>query len=517
MLKRILAALAVLTACSAVGAATGSTDISSQLAVRGLILTAFGVFLAGVGVSLTPCVYPMIPITLSIIGARTAGQKAILGFLHSFVFVLGIALVYSILGIIVARSDSRTMGFLFQQTWFVVVIALFFAAMGLSMMGLFTIQAPGWLGGKLQAGANRGGYLGAFLLGMVTGVVASPCGSPVLVSVLLVAAQAGKGIVGFVLLFAYALGIGMLFLILGTFPSLLKALPKSGAWMEDIKRLLGLVLIGVGVYYLRYALPHLAYLILVVGGSLAAALLIAVKSGERRDSPRLLAVWRLTGAGLALFAVAVAFMEIPKVVMALPSPDRDAQKVVSAAKAALAPVVTPQGIAADISSAWKPPAVVADPNGKVIDLRVTPAPVASGSATPTPVAQAAVPTPTPVAQAEAELDWVTSETEGLLLAKSSGKPIIIDFGAEWCAACKELEKKTFPAPEVRKVLEGFVRIRVDCTEESAETEALWKKYGIKSLPAVQFIDKNGDWQKDLTLLTFEPPEEFLKRLEKLAK
>ena len=294
-------------------ACAAGNDVGARLETQGLLLTMLFVFAAGVLVSLTPCVYPMVPITLSIIGARSVGQKPIVGFLRSLVFVLGIAVIYSALGLLVARSN-RTFGFVFQNKWFVAAIALFFVAMGLSMLGMFTIQLPARFAGKLQGTGNRGGYVGAFILGLITGIVASPCGSPVLLSVLIVAAKSGQAIVGFSLLFMYALGIGLLFLVLGTFPAFLKVAPRSGIWMEDIKKLLGAVLIGVGAYYLRLVLPPALFWPLVLVLLLAGSVYVTWSGLKRSGSPVLSWTWRVVGVCLAIAAIFVAVGKVPQAI-----------------------------------------------------------------------------------------------------------------------------------------------------------------------------------------------------------
>lgn len=315
MLKRILFLLAVSAICIS-GFAAGTSDVNARVASQGLLLTMLAVFWAGFGVSLTPCVYPMIPITLSIIGARSVDQKPLVGFLRSSVFVLGIALVYSILGLIVARSDM-IFGFALQSRWFLITIALFFVIMGLSMLGWFTIQMPARFAGRLQSGANRGGYVGAFLLGMVTGVVASPCGSPVLLGILAFAAQTGKAGAGFTLLFTYAIGMGMLFLVLGTFPSFLSRVPKSGAWMEDIKKFLGVILIGVGYYYIRTILPPLVYWLGVVALCLGTGFIMASAANKRRSQPALFAGWGLVVLCFVIVALYAAILKVPPALQAL--------------------------------------------------------------------------------------------------------------------------------------------------------------------------------------------------------
>jgi thiol:disulfide interchange protein DsbD len=434
MIKRILLTLGLSAATAS--AFASSTDVSSMLANQGFLLTLGIVFAFGVGVSFTPCVYPMIPITLSIIGARSAQQKPVIGFLRSLVFVLGIAVVYSALGLLAARMNWA-FGFLFQNKWFVALIALFFVGMGLSMMGWFTIQMPASIAGRLQPGASRGGFVGAFILGLVTGVVASPCGSPVLASTLVLAAQSGKAFVGVSLLFVYSLGIGVLFLVLGTFPSFLKAIPKSGAWMDDVKKFMGAVLIAVGAWYLRLVIPASVYWPLVVIACLASAVGLAVLAGHRRANPRLFTAWRIAAIGVAAFAVYAAIE--------------------------------------------KAPAVIA---GK---------------------------------QSMGSAEWLSSEAAAVQQARVENRPMIVDFGAEWCAACNELEEKTFSDPAVKQEMMQFVKVRIDCTADTEKTQALQKKYGSVSLPTVAFVDKSGKQLTDLSLLEFEKPAKFIERLKKVPR
>lgn len=432
-------------------------DASASLVQRGLVLTWLAVFFAGVLVSFTPCVYPMIPITLSIIGARSVGQHPLQGFLRSAVFVLGLAVVYTGLGYLGAKT-GKLVGFMLQNKWFLGFLTLFFLAMGASMLGLFEIQLPPSLASRLQGRAGRGGYAGAFLLGLVTGVVASPCGSPVLFSVLTLAAQSGRELVGMSLLFAYALGIGLLFLILGTFPSFLRAMPKSGDWMEDVRIVLGLVLIGVALgYYAGFLMPPRWHALVLVAAGVAGAIFAALHSLRRREK-----------RGLRLFWSAVALVLLAGGIYA---------------------AVTRNGGPAQLTRVAS------------VDSQVTSPTLGA------PSLQAAT-------AAAHDDTWLTEEAEGLRRARETGKPLIIDFGAAWCAACKELEHKTFPHPEVAALLTRFVKVRIDCTEETPENEKLREKYGALSLPTVVLASPDGTVAADLTLRRFEEPTQFAERLRK---
>ena len=291
-------------------AALAASNVSANLETQGLLLTLMGIFFGGMLVSLTPCVYPMIPITLSIIGARSATSKPMVGFSRSLVFVLGIATIYTVLGLAVALSGG-TVGGLLQKKEFLLGLSLLFIAMGLSMLGLFNLQLPPAIASRMQGSGNRGGFVGAFLLGVTTGVVASPCGSPVLVSILVLAGQGGQPGLGAVMLFTYALGIGMLFLVLGAFPAFLSKVPKSGVWMEDVKKFLGLVLIVASFYYLALALPPMLVMGMLIATCLIFAAFIGIKSKDRQQWPRLLWSWRVAALTLVVVAGYVGFSIVP--------------------------------------------------------------------------------------------------------------------------------------------------------------------------------------------------------------
>ncbi|HEX9934287.1 MAG TPA: cytochrome c biogenesis protein CcdA, partial [bacterium] len=208
---------------------------------RGSILAFFLVFLGGLLTSLTPCVYPMIPITLAVIGAQASGSR-MKGFVLSLFYVLGIAVTFSGLGVAAAKSGSL-FGTVAQHSVVQVVLALVFFLMGLSLLGVFVLQIPASLAGKIR-GKKRTGYLGALLTGLLAGLVVSPCIGPVLVVILAWVAKTGNAFLGFSLLFSFALGLGVLFILIGTFSGVLKNLPKAGVWTEHIETVFGVLLVG---------------------------------------------------------------------------------------------------------------------------------------------------------------------------------------------------------------------------------------------------------------------------------
>jgi len=205
------------------------------------------VFLGGFLTSLTPCVYPVIPIVMGYIGTRS-GNKKLKGFYLSIFFVLGLSVVYSLLGVIAGASGSM-MGSAFQSPVVVIVIAAIFIGMGLSMAGFFDIPVPSSISSKMQSG-YKSEILGSIVVGSISGIIAAPCVGPVLISLLTWIGKTGNIWLGFWLTFTFSMGMGIIFLLVGTFSGLISALPKGGHWMNYIKYFFALVLLGGGVYFL---------------------------------------------------------------------------------------------------------------------------------------------------------------------------------------------------------------------------------------------------------------------------
>ncbi len=415
------------------GPAVGGLGIGEKLEGGALLIPLALIFVGGLLTALTPCVYPLIPITVSIFGARkssTRGQAVAL----SLTFVLGIAVMFTSLGIGAALT-GKAFGSALGNPWVVCTLAIVFAAFAFSMFGGWDFQLPASLQAKLGS-VGKAGYGGAFAMGLVSGIVAAPCTGPVLSGVLVHIATTQNVVLGGLMLFVYALGLGVPFFLIGAFSL---SLPKSGVWMDYVKSIFGVALLTVALMYLRDAFPAFKALLSfenVAYGAIVASALVLV--------------------GMMLGAINRSFHIWP------------ADGVLKALGVAL------------------------------VVLGITLRPHA------------------PIAQPVAHATWHSDEASAL--AQAQGKPAIIDFSAEWCAACKELEHKTFPtAPfldEVRK--HGWSLARIDCTQETPENTALQAKYKVVGLPTVIFIDASGKVREDLTLTGFLPPEEFAELMRKVT-
>lgn len=224
------------------------------LGERGLLVLFLLVFGAGILASLSPCIYPLIPITIGVFGARQAATKRE-GFLLSLAYVGGIVATYSVLGISAALLGTLFGGF-FQHLGFQIFLALTFILLGLGCLGVFEIKLPAALQKRISE-AGGVGKKGAFVMGLAAGILAVPCIGPVVAGILVYVAEQGDVMLGWSLLTVFAMGMGLLFLVLGTFSSLIHRLPRAGGWMEGIKALFGALFIGVGIFYLRLVLPQI--------------------------------------------------------------------------------------------------------------------------------------------------------------------------------------------------------------------------------------------------------------------
>ncbi len=428
-------------------ASTGTeapTDLAGRLEhalARGSWFAFLIIFLGGVLTSFTPCVYPVIPITISYIGGSSEGNP-FKGFVLSLWFVLGIAITYSALGLLAAGTGAA-FGQATQNAWVSGSIAVLIGAMGLSMAGFFDIQLPSSLTSKV--GGRHGGFLGPILMGFATGLIAAPCVGPVLIVLLTWVATTGNLLLGFWMLFTFALGLGLLFIVLGTFSGAITALPGAGAWMEGVKHFFALLLFGLAFWFLRAILPgwlltmlYGLVLVMALGAWGAFHPLPEGASGRQGLLKGLMLLFWIVGAFLAIGGGLKGF----------------------------APDLLPTG-----------------------GTQVT-----GGVAI------------------HQEPDWIWDADEGFREAAASGMPVMMDFWAEWCVACKELDHKSYNQPEVLALAESFTSIKMDMTEKSPTNEAILKDYAVLGMPTVIFFDSSG---KELERFSgFKKAEELAAYMER---
>ncbi len=371
------------------------------------------VFAAGFLASLTPCVYPVIPIVMGFVGGRSQGRR-LKGFVLSLFFVLGLSLVYSLLGLIAAKTGSL-IGISFQNPAVVIVIAAIFIVMGLSLAGLFSIPVPSWI----SAGAARGHQselLGAVIVGGVSAVIAAPCVGPVLIALLSWISQSGNVFLGFWLTFVFSLGMSVIFIVAGTFSGAIASLPRGGGWMSAVKYFFAALLIAGGIFFLGNILP--AWLNLLFWGAYLVALAVALGLFRPQSGDGIGPVLKRTATVLVFLLGAALFYH---------------------------------GLAARFFPAAMPERTTADDR----------------------------------------LPWGWDLAAGRERARAENKPLLVDAWAEWCAACRELDEKTFSRPEVQAALSGYILVKLDFTRKSEDNEKLKKELGIIGMPTVILFDARG--------------------------
>ena len=410
----------------------GSDANVGSLLGRGMPVALGVLFVAGLLTALTPCVYPMIPITIGIFGARKAKSKTT-AFMLSTSYGAGIAATYTALGMF-ASFTGLTFGAYLSNRAFVVAIVLIFAILALSMAGLYEIRLPSRFSDKLSRVGGQG-MIGAFMMGTVAGIIAAPCTGPVLAGILAWVATTKSVGTGVVLLLAYSFGLATPFIILGTFSGLITSLPKSGTWMEVVRSFFAVVMFTVAIWFLAGAFP-------AISRPFSKTLPGLVMSG-------LLVTIGVASGGLHLEISYAPFMT-------------KLRKVVSAFAI---------GIGIFGVLAW--------------------ASTGDGMRSP---------------------QWRMEFKKEIPAAVKSGSPAIIDFYADWCAACKELDRSTWSDEKVITESKRFIMIKVDETESNETTEKIMDDFEIVGLPAVIFIGSNGKPVDDLKTTSFIPPEEMLEKM-----
>src|SRR5215470_13989188 len=247
MKKTVLSSLALAAVLVVPAVAFGAPSEFDELRAKGWLWAYLGVFAAGFLTSLTPCVYPMISITVGVFGARDAGSR-LRAFTLASMYVLGMVVMFSALGLVFALSGHLSgSGFLLSKPAIVIPIVILYVVLAASMFGAFELQLPSALQARLSGVGGRG-FGGAFLMGLVGGLVAAPCTGPILAGILAYIATTRDVLLGTSLMGTFAIGMGVLFWAIATFAL---SLPKSGAWMVMVKLVGGVALLVVGFYFLR--------------------------------------------------------------------------------------------------------------------------------------------------------------------------------------------------------------------------------------------------------------------------
>ena len=402
-----------------------------------LVLATF--FGLGLLLAFTPCVLPMVPILSGIIAGQGSNVTTARAFSLSLTYVLGMAVMNTLAGVAAAAAGQQIQA-MFQQPWIIVLFALLFVALALSMFGLFTLQLPSALQTRLSDVSNQqraGTFGGVAVMGALSALIVTACVAPPLFAALAVIAQTGDVVRGGSALFAMSLGMGAPLLVIGT--SAGRLLPKAGAWMETVKKFFGVLMLAVAAWMLERIVAERWALLLWAVPALTGAWLL-----WREIRPRSALGWagRLLGVALGLYGLLLL------------------AGVVLGGRSLLAPI--PQWQAEVRSLEFQRIKTVAD-----LDREVA--------------AAAAV-----------------------------GRPVMLDFYADWCVSCKEMERYTFTDAAVQRALGNAVLLKADVTANDADDQALLQRFGIFGPPTIAFWRADGVEQKNYRVVGFMPAAEFAK-------
>ena len=379
-----------------------------------LPFSALWALLIGIGIAFTPCVLPMYPLISGIVLGGKQRLSTARALLLAFIYVQGMAVTYTALGLVVAAAGLQFQAAL-QHPYVLIGLSVVFIALALSMFGLFTLQLPSSLQTRLTLMSNKrqgGSPGGVFAMGAIAGLICSPCTTAPLSAILLYIAQSGNLWLGGGTLYLYALGMGLPLILVTVFGN--RLLPKSGPWMAHVKTAFGFVILALPVFLLERVI------------------------GEAWG----LRLWSLLG--VAFFSWAF---------------------------------ITSLGA----SKPWL----------RLVQIVMLGAALVSAR----PLQDWAFGAPAVQQQAHLEFTRVSTVDElNQALAQAKGKPVMLDLYADWCVACKEFEKYTFSAPEVRQALKETVLLQVDVTKNSAQDAALLKHLQVLGLPTILFFNAQGEEQ-----------------------
>jgi thiol:disulfide interchange protein DsbD len=411
-------------------------------------------FLGGLVLSLTPCVLPMIPILSGIIVGQGDRITPWRGFSLALTYVQGMALTYAAAGAVFAAVFKTAPQATFQQPWILITFALLFVALALAMFGAYNLQLPSSLQTRLTNISNEqktGTYVGTFIMGALSALIVTACVAPAIVGALSVIAQSGSVSRGALGLYATGIGMGAPLLIVGASAGAL--LPKVGPWMDAVKSLFGVMFLGVAIYILGPILPDV--LSMLLWSVLAIISGFWIFSLQRRDgSP---APSPVRGFGLLIMIYGILLL------IGVGSGGRD-----------------PTAPLANVRQMTAPGGAVATPEHALAFQRI---------------------------KTVADLD------RAIASANAAGKTVMLDFYADWCASCKEMEKYTFTDPAVQAALVNAVLLQADVTANDEADKALLARFEIFGPPTIAFFGSDGVERKNFRLVGFAPASRFAEHVK----
>lgn len=396
------------------------SGFARAFSAHGMVIGFLIVLLGGLALNLTPCVYPLIGVTVAYFGNQGGGPRRVL--ILAIIYVLGIAMMFSSVGVAVALSGGL-FGAAMQNPYVLCAIAAIMLALAASSFGLFTIQPPAWM--AQWAGAARPGYVGSFLMGLGMGVIAAPCIGPIVLGLLLMVEKSGSALFGFALFFTLAIGLGLPYIGLALAAGSIRRLPRSGEWLAWIEQLFGFILVGLAIYFLDPVMPHHWMTRILPYYAAAVGIFLGFVTPAGRNWRPFLVIRSAIGVAAV---IAMVYLLIPR-------------------------------------SAPKP------------------------------------------------LSFAPFDSSALEAAAGQRRPVLLDFSADWCIPCREMEHSTFIDPAVVKEASRFIAMRADLTAQDKKNAELISKFNIQGVPTTVLIDSTGKIRQQT--VGYIGPREMLEDLKQV--
>lgn len=415
-----------------------------------VLATFFGL---GVLLSFTPCVLPMVPILSGIIVGQGDRLTPARGFSLAFTYVQGMALTYAGAAVLFVSAFNQAPQAFFQKPWIIGTFAALFVVLALAMFGGLNIQLPSSLQTRLTQASNQqktGTFVGTFVMGALSALVVTACVAPAIIAAMSVIAQTGAIARGAGALYAMGLGMGVPVMLVGA--SAGRLLPKAGPWMDTVKSLFGVLFLAVAIYLLQTLLPGVVSMALWAALAIIAGFWIfSLRTHGGNPAPA-----ALRGAGLLILIYGVLLL-------------------IGAGAGRVDPLQPLQGLG-----------------------------TSSNAGDAAPETAAALPF--------RRIKTVADFDRELAAASGAGKPVMLDFYADWCVSCKEMEKYTFSKPQIRTALAGAVLLQADVTANDAEDRALLQRFGIFGPPTIAFFDAQGKERRNYRVVGYMTAEKFQEQI-----
>ena len=430
--------------------------IARRLAGGSTLATLAAFFGFGLLLAFTPCVFPMVPILSSIIIGQSGHITAWRGFVLSSVYVLAMAATYTVAGVF-AGLFGENLQAAFQNPWILTTFAGVFVLLALSMFGFYDLQMPAFLQSRLSeiSGRQKGGSLtGVAVMGFLSALIVGPCVAAPLAGALIYIGQTGDAVLGGLALFALSLGMGAPLIAIGTGAG--KLLPRAGDWMNAIKAVFGVLMLAVAIWLLERIIPAAATLLLWSALLIVSSVYLGALDNLPIEADGWHKLWKGSGVMLLVYGVMLLI------------------GASTGASDPLAPLERLTG-GGHTTTVQGQPAHLEFKAVKTVD----------------------------------DLD------RELAAAAAAGRPVMLDFYADWCVSCKEMERYTFARPEVQQALSGFVLLQADVTANDAADKALLKRFKLIGPPSIIFFDAGGKERRDMRLVGFKDAEAFVQHVKRL--